>query len=215
MILPETVPYGSVRLIVCGHPRHGSVEEASATMISGWIISPPISKLRAGHRRQPSRDSRRAQHWRDDHPDIHQVVPWECWNPEIAGIVLAHTAYTNPVGGRSEDGRILYCHPEKPVIIPLLYLTIALWPLAWLMNWMSYFNGSSPTFNARNVCSPGTKARGQLDFCSRFTPHARSPTSLRGMLGMIAYDARALPSITIPAHRDCRRQRCDDGAGSR
>ena len=37
----------------------------------------------------------------------------------------------------------LYTAIEKPVIIPLIYLTIALWPLAWLMNWMSYFNGSA------------------------------------------------------------------------
>ena len=29
---------------------------------------------------------------------------------------------------------------EKPVLIPLMYLTIGLWPLVWLMNWMSYYS---------------------------------------------------------------------------
>ena len=59
----------------------------------------------------------------------------------VAGLVLAHTSYTNPVRTTSMAG--LYTALEKPVVIPLLYLTIALWPLAWLMNWMSYFNGSA------------------------------------------------------------------------
>ena len=37
----------------------------------------------------------------------------------------------------------LYTAIETPVIIPLLYLTIALWPIVWVMNWLSYLNGSA------------------------------------------------------------------------
>ena len=114
----------------------------------------------------------------------------------IAGIVLAHTTYTNPV--RTTQMAALYTAIEKPVIIPLIYLTIALWPLAWLMNWMSYFNGSAHRSTHRTSFA-GNETRGQLDFYSRFMPHARPDVLARGMLGMIAYDATgALPGITVP-----------------
>ena len=114
----------------------------------------------------------------------------------IAGIVLAHTTYTNPV--RTTQMAALYTAMEKPVIIPLIYLTIALWPLAWLMNWMSYFNGSAHRSTHKSSFA-GNETRGQLDFCSRFMPHAAPRCPSRGMLGMIAYDATgALPGISVP-----------------
>jgi pimeloyl-ACP methyl ester carboxylesterase len=92
----------------------------------------------------------------------------------------------------------LYTAIEKPVIIPLIYLTIALWPLAWLMNWMSYFNGSAHRSTHKSSFA-GNETRGQLAFCSRFMPHARPDVLARGMLGMIAYDATgALPGIAVP-----------------
>jgi pimeloyl-ACP methyl ester carboxylesterase len=115
----------------------------------------------------------------------------------IAGIVLAHTTYTNPV--RTTQMAALYTAIEKPIIIPLIYLTIALWPLAWLMNWMSYFNGSAHRSTHKSSFA-GNETRGQLDFCSRFMPHARPDVLARGMLGMIAYDATSvLPDITVPS----------------
>ncbi len=114
----------------------------------------------------------------------------------IAGIVLAHTTYTNPV--RTTQMAALYTAIEKPIIIPLIYLTIALWPLAWLMNWMSYFNGSAHRSTHKSSFA-GNETRGQLNFCSRFMPHARPDVLARGMLGMIAYDATSvLPDITVP-----------------
>jgi pimeloyl-ACP methyl ester carboxylesterase len=114
----------------------------------------------------------------------------------IAGIVLAHTTYTNPV--RTTQMAAFYTAIENPVIIPLIYLTIALWPLVWLMNWMSYFNGSAHHSTHKSSFA-GNETRGQLAFCSRFMPHARPDVLARGMLGMIAYDATgALPGITVP-----------------
>ena len=92
----------------------------------------------------------------------------------------------------------LYTAIEKPVLIPLMYLTIALWPLAWLMNWMSYFNGSAHRSTHQSSFS-GNETRGQLDFVARFMPHARPDVLARGMLGMIAYDAtHALGRINVP-----------------
>ena len=114
----------------------------------------------------------------------------------VAGLVLAHTSYTNPV--RTTKMASLYTAIEKPVIIPLLYLTIALWPLVWLMNWMSYLNGSAHRSTHKDSFA-GAETRGQLDFCARFMPHARPDVLARGMLGMLGYDAAStLPKIPVP-----------------
>jgi pimeloyl-ACP methyl ester carboxylesterase len=114
----------------------------------------------------------------------------------VAGLVLAHTTYTNPVRTTHMAG--LYTAIEKPVIIPLLYLTIGLWPLAWLLNWMSYFNGSVHRSTHKGSFS-GNETRGQLDFVAGYMPHARPDVLARGMLGMIAYDAtNVLPHINVP-----------------
>ena len=59
----------------------------------------------------------------------------------VIGLVLSHTTPTNPV--RTTSGAAFFTAIEKPVLVPLMYLTIALSPLVWLMNWLSYFNGSA------------------------------------------------------------------------
>ena len=116
----------------------------------------------------------------------------------MAGLVLVHTTYTNPVRTTQMAG--LYTAIEKPVLIPLLYLTIALWPLVWLMNWLSYFNGSVHRSTHKSSFS-GAETRGQLDFIARFMPRGRPDVLARGMLGMIAYDATA----TLPGRSTSRR----------
>lgn len=114
----------------------------------------------------------------------------------LAGLVLVHTTYTNPV--RTTSLAPLYTAIETPVIIPLLHLTIWLWPLVWVMNWLSYINGSAHRSTHKSSFA-GTETRGQLDFCARFMPHARPDVLARGMLGMIRYDATdALKSIPVP-----------------
>ena len=124
-----------------------------------------------------------------------KVFP-EALGSRVAGLVLAHTSYTNPV--RTTQMAALYTAIEKPVLIPLMYLTIALWPLAWLMNWMSYLNGSAHRSTHKSSFS-GNETRGQLDFVARFMPHGRPDVLARGMLGMIAYDATAaLAGINVP-----------------
>ncbi len=93
-----------------------------------------------------------------------KVFP-EALKTRVAGLVLAHTSYTNPV--RTTHMASLYSAIEKPVLIPLMYLTIALWPLAWLMNWMSYLNGSLERSTHSSGFS-GNETRGQLEFATRF-----------------------------------------------
>lgn len=118
----------------------------------------------------------------------------EALGPRVAGLVLVHTTYTNPV--RTTADAALYTALEKPLIVPLLHLTIALWPVVWLMNWMSYFNGSLHRSTHKSSFA-GTETKGQLDFVTRFTPHGRPDVLARGMLGMLAYDATAVVA-TIP-----------------
>ena len=114
----------------------------------------------------------------------------------VAGLVLAHTTYKNPV--RTTHMAALYTALERPLIIPMLHLTIALWPLVWLMNWMSYLNGSAHRSTHKGSFG-GTETLGQLDFCTRFMAHARPDILARGMFGMLAYDATdALAAITLP-----------------
>lgn len=120
----------------------------------------------------------------------------EALRSRVAGLVLAHTSYTNPV--RTTQMAALYTALEKPVLIPLMYVTIALWPLFWLMTWMSYFNGSLERSTHKSSFS-GNETRGQLEFVTNFSPLARPDILARGMLGMIAYDATdTLPRIDVP-----------------
>lgn len=114
----------------------------------------------------------------------------------VAGLILVHTTYTNPV--RTTKMASLYTALEKPVLIPLMYLTIAAWPLVWLMNWLGYLNGSAHR-STKSSSFAGEETLGQLDFVARFMPKARPDVLARGMLGMIAYDAtKTLPTIGVP-----------------
>ena len=124
-----------------------------------------------------------------------KVFP-ELLGPRVAGLVLAHTSYKNPV--RTTKWAALYTAIEKPVITPLLYLTIGLWPLVWVMNWLSYLNGSAHRSTHKQSFA-GTETRGQLNFFARFMPRSRPDVLARGMLGMIGYDATAiLRTIHVP-----------------
>jgi len=120
----------------------------------------------------------------------------EALGPKVAGLVLVHSTYTNPVC--TTKNAAFYMAIEKLVIVPLLHLTIAIWPLVWLMNWLSYFNGSAH-HSVRRDSFAGTETRGQVDFTARFVPHARPDVLARGMLGMLNYDATTtLGAIDVP-----------------
>ena len=114
----------------------------------------------------------------------------------VAGLVLVHTTYTNPIETTSMSG--LYKALRKPLLEPLLHLTIWLSPLVWVMNWLSYLNGSTLRSTAKGGFA-GTETRGQLEFASRFL-HRDSPAVLaRGMFGMLHYDATlTLSKINVP-----------------
>ena len=120
----------------------------------------------------------------------------EALGSRVAGLVLAHTTYTNPV--RTAKGAAFYSLIEKPVLVPLMYLTIALSPLVWLMNWLSYRNGSAHLSTKRSSFG-GTESWEQIDFAAHFQAKASPAVVARGMLGMMRYDATAtLKTVTVP-----------------
>ena len=102
------------------------------------------------------------------------------------GLVLTHTTPTNPV--RTTSGAAFYTAIAKPVLVPLMYLTIALSPLMWLMNWLSYLNGSAH-LSTKHSAFGGTETWEQIDFITKFQLQASPAVMARGMLGMMRYDA--------------------------
>src|SRR5262249_29879569 len=114
----------------------------------------------------------------------------------VAGIALAHGSYKDPT--RTVQMAPLYEALRVPVIIPLLYLTNALWPLVWPMIWLSYPNGSlQRSTRKQSFAGPGT--REQEDFLARLMARARPEVLARGMFGMVAFDETAtLPTINVP-----------------
>jgi pimeloyl-ACP methyl ester carboxylesterase len=122
-------------------------------------------------------------------------------HPELIGsrvqrMVIAHSSYTNPLR-TAFLGSVLKAL-ENPVIKPLLYLQIGLSPLVWLMNWMSYLNGS--IHNSLGLTGfAGTESREQLDFVASFSPRESPAVLARGCLGMCEYDAsNVLKEISVP-----------------
>ena len=114
----------------------------------------------------------------------------------VKGLVLAHTTYTNPV--RTVKGAPIYTALERPVIVPLLYLTIWLSPLVWLMNWMSYLNGTAQ-LGTKQTGYAGTESWDQVDWATRYMLYAPPSVLAHGMFGMLKYDATdTLPTIDIP-----------------
>ena len=115
---------------------------------------------------------------------------------QVAGLALVNTTYKDPI--RTTQGAALYSILEKPLLVPMMYVTIALYPLFWALTWLSYWNGSLHRSTAKSSFA-GTETQAQLDFCTAWTPRARPDIVARGMLGMMAYDETAtLPGIDVP-----------------
>jgi pimeloyl-ACP methyl ester carboxylesterase len=114
----------------------------------------------------------------------------------VAGIVLLHTTYTNPLRTAFLAG--LWTVIEKPVLVPLNYLTMWLAPLAWLSNMQSYWNGSLHVMT-RIASFAGGQTRGQLQYGAWLAATAWPGVVARGNLAMLNFDEqRTLPAIDIP-----------------
>lgn len=114
----------------------------------------------------------------------------------VAGLVLDHTTYQNPI--TTAVGAPLWKALEKPLLVPLNYLTIAMAPLAWLSNWQSYLNGSLHMVS-RISSFAGGQTMGQVDYASLLFAKAWPGVVARGNLAMLEFDAKAtLPTIETP-----------------
>src|SRR4029077_9553748 len=123
----------------------------------------------------------------------------------VRGIALVQTSYTNPVRTTNMSG--LLTALERPVIVPLLHLTIWLSPLLWLSNLLSYLNGSA-LLSTKSSGFAGTETWEELDFVARFQLQASPAVMARGMLGVLRYEATAtlkansVPALILAGNRD-------------
>jgi pimeloyl-ACP methyl ester carboxylesterase len=129
----------------------------------------------------------------------------EALGERVAGLALVHTTYINPV--RTARLAPLYTALERPLIAPLLHLTVALSPLVLLMNWLGYLNGMLHVSNQQSGFA-GTESWSQVEFVTRYNLYTSPAVLARGMLGMLRYDARpglpliAIPTLIVPGDRD-------------
>lgn len=114
----------------------------------------------------------------------------------VAGLILVDTTYTNPVK-TSIFSRLLRA-VQKPLLEPVLYLTIMLSPIVWLMNWLSYLNGS--LYISVEVSGfTGTETRGQLDFSALLSAKGWPAVLARGTLAMFNFnETQTLSTINVP-----------------
>lgn len=129
----------------------------------------------------------------------------EALGRRVAGLIVVHGTYTNPVRTTSMSG--LLTALQKPLIEPLLNLTIWLWPLVRLMNWLSYLNGSMHASSRRSgFC--GGEPPGMLDHMARLAATSPPDVIARGMFGMLRYDVTdtlatiAAPALVVAGNRD-------------
>lgn len=114
----------------------------------------------------------------------------------VASLILVDTTYTNPLKTCIFNG--LLRKLQKPLLEPLLYLTVVLSPILWLMTWLSYLNGLL-YISVELSGFTGTETRGQLNFAALLSAFGSPGVLARGTLGMFHYDeTRTLATINIP-----------------
>lgn len=114
----------------------------------------------------------------------------------VAGLIFVDGTYTNPLKTTILSKLLLAL--QKPLLEPLLYLTIALSPLLWVMSWLSYLNGM--TLLTTEISGfTGRETRGQLNFSSLIGIKAPPGVLARGVLAMFRFNETAtLPKISVP-----------------
>ncbi|MCT7951956.1 alpha/beta hydrolase [Ancylothrix sp. C2] len=115
---------------------------------------------------------------------------------KLAKLILVDTSYINPVKTSILSGLLQVL--QKPVLEPMLYLTIFLSPLLWLLTWLSYFNGSL-YLTVELSGYTGKETRGQLDFSAYLSALGEPGVLARGTLAMLKLEESAtLKAINIP-----------------
>ncbi|MBD2775848.1 alpha/beta hydrolase [Iningainema sp. BLCCT55] len=114
----------------------------------------------------------------------------------VASLILVDTTYTNPVNTCIFSNLVRAL--QKPLLQPLLYLTILLSPILWLATWLSYFNGLL-YINVELSGFTGNETRGQLDFAALLSAFGSPGVLARGALAMFKYEeTKTLAKINVP-----------------
>lgn len=123
----------------------------------------------------------------------------------VAGLVLAHTTYTNPMKTNSSPGLALTL--QKPLVEPLCRLTIALSPLLWPVSVLDYLTGEAHRSLAHNLFT-GHESREMLDFLAGYFVEDRPGAIARYSLAMLRYEETATldrietPTLIVVGDRD-------------
>jgi pimeloyl-ACP methyl ester carboxylesterase len=114
---------------------------------------------------------------------------------QVLGVVLENTTHTDP-SQTTILGRLLGA--LRPVLIPLMWLDVVLFPIVWLMNWQSYLSGS--THLAMRFGGFGTRpSRAQLDQVARLATRNPPQVQAKGNIAMMRWEgAGDLGQIRVP-----------------
>ena len=112
-------------------------------------------------------------------------------------MILVNSTATSPLATTTASG--FFRAIQKPLLEPLLHLTVWLSPVVWLMNWLSFGNGLAHV-GAALTGFAGHQTRGQLDFATRLSTQAAPGVLARGVLATFHFDeAATLSSIRVPS----------------
>lgn len=114
----------------------------------------------------------------------------------VSGLIIVDSTYTNPLKTTILSKLLLAL--QKPVLEPLLYLSIAFSPLLWLTSWLSYLNGL--TLLTTEISGfTGKETRGQLNFSTLIGLKASPGVLARGTLAMLRFnETETLAQISVP-----------------
>lgn len=114
---------------------------------------------------------------------------------KVRGVALLNTTYTNPL--RTMVFSRLFQALRRPLLEPLLHLTIWLQPVAWLSAWQSYLSGSAHLANRFGFGRFVT--RSQLEHTTLLATRNAPAVQARGNLAMFRWDATgALQGFQTP-----------------
>ncbi len=116
----------------------------------------------------------------------------ELFRNRVAGVILLNTTYRNPLTTMVMSG--LAQALRFPVIEPQLFLTLALWPLAWLSAWKSYLDGSAHLANRLGFGPLVTND--QLEHTTLLSIRNSQGGQAKGNLAMFRWNADAALAAT-------------------
>lgn len=116
---------------------------------------------------------------------------------KVRGLALVNTTFTDPT--RTMWGRSVFHALKRPVLTPLMWIGMALFPLVWLANWLSFLNGSAEL--AGRVVGFGSRrpTRDRLRMTVGQTVRHSPAVQNKGNLAMFRWDASDVPPrLSVP-----------------